>query len=77
MPRYYFHFQDGSCRTSDAEGTVLPDAEAAWYQGVRRARDFIDSPAASGARGISLEVEDEEGMQLWLLSLDDLLRVAA
>jgi hypothetical protein len=35
MPRYYFHFQDGSSRFEDGIGEVFPDASSALRQARR------------------------------------------
>ena len=47
MPRYYFHVARDGGRLQDEEGLALPDAEAAWYQAVRSARELeiIIAPA--------------------------------
>lgn len=78
MPRFYFHFDDGSCRKPDAEGTILPDAEAAWYQGVRHAMDVIQAQFGSGtlAPGQRFEVEDEEGQPVWAVAFEEVAGLA-
>ena len=78
MPRYYFHFDDGNCRRSDAEGMILPDAEAAWYHGVRSARDVIEVQFATGsvAPGQRFEIVDEQGQPVWALPLEEVAGLA-
>jgi hypothetical protein len=74
MPRFFFHFQDGRARLDDCEGVTLPDAEAAWYQGVRSARDLI-----IGGRqirpGCCIEIEDDRGSSVWEVPFEDLIRI--
>ena len=41
MPHFFFHLHDGKARTADTRGISLPDAEAAWYQAYRSARDLL------------------------------------
>jgi hypothetical protein len=78
MPRFYFHFDDGSCRRPDPEGTVLPDAEAAWYQGVRNAREMISAQFGSGslAPGQRLEIEDEQGLPVSAVPFEEVAGLA-
>jgi hypothetical protein len=44
MPRYYFHFQDGSSRFEDGNGEVFPDASLA----LRQARQIALELARGG-----------------------------
>ncbi len=78
MPRFYFHFEDGSSRKLDPEGMILPDAEAAWYQGVRNAREVIQTQFGSGALapGQRVEIEDEEGQPVWALPFEEVVGLA-
>jgi hypothetical protein len=64
MPRYFFHLEDDRTQLKDEEGMALPDAEAAWYQAVRSARDLIkaDLHLGSSWRGRRLEIEDDQGL---------------
>jgi hypothetical protein len=77
MPRYFFHFQDGLSRLEDREGIKLPDSEAAWYQGVRSARDVIEVERKSGAvrRDCLVQVVDEDGDQIWAVPFDEVLEL--
>lgn len=63
MPRYYFHLQTRGDRLRDEQGLALPDAEAAWYQAVRSARDFLRADLQLGCSfdGQTVEIEDELG----------------
>ncbi len=78
MPRFYFHYQDGSRRTPDAEGVVLPDAEAAWYQAVRSARQMINEHLKEGGLrpGQCLEIADERGLPINAVPFDEVAGVA-
>ncbi len=77
MPRYFFHFQDGAARLEDREGMRLPDPEAAWYHGVRSARDVIEVERRSGLlrRDCQVEVVDEEGDQIWAVPFDEVVEL--
>jgi hypothetical protein len=78
MPRFYFHLDDGRCRMSDQTGMVLPDAEAAWYQGVRSALDLIrESVDTDGLRpGRRFEIENEQGEPVWALPFEEVAGLA-
>lgn len=78
MPRYFFHFQDGPARLSDPEGVALPDPEAAWYQGVRSAREIIDQDLAAGAirPNRRLEILDEGGEEIWAVPFTEVQSLA-
>jgi len=78
MPHFYFHLHDGEARLEDRRGVCLPDAEAAWYQAYRSARDLL---AADGRErrqwgGQSLQVEDEAGLHVWTLPLTEIAELA-
>ena len=78
MPRYFFHFQDGPARLTDPEGVALPDSEAAWYHGVRSAREIVDQDLRVGAvrPNCRLEVLDEAGEQVWAVPFDEVIGLA-
>lgn len=78
MPRFFFHYRDGAHHKPDPEGMALPDAEAAWYQAVRSAREIIDRNLAIGtlSPGQCMEIADESGLQIIAVSLDELAGVA-
>lgn len=78
MPRFYFHLNDGCCRQPDPEGAVLPDAEAAWYQGVRNARELIDAQFGKGvvAPGQRFEIVDEQGLQVAAVPFEEIVGLA-
>jgi hypothetical protein len=78
MPRYYFHFQDGGSRLTDREGQALPDQEAAWYHGVRSARDIIDQDLRVGAvrPGRLVEVMNDDGEQVWTVPFEEVIGLA-
>jgi hypothetical protein len=74
MPRFFFHFQDDAGRLADRQGMTLPDAEAAWYQGVRSAREITLIAGRAGA-GCRIEIEDEKGEAVAAVPFEDLIRV--
>jgi hypothetical protein len=78
MPRFYFHLHDGGGCLKDEEGLSLPDAEAAWYQAVRSARDLIRANLHLGCswEGQSVAIEDEDGLPVDRLPLLDSARYA-
>lgn len=78
MPRYFFHFQDGPARLTDPNGVALPDSEAAWYQGVRSAREIIDQDLRGGAirPDRRLDIQDENGEQVWAVPFEDVMGLA-
>ena len=78
MPRFYFHYADGGSRKPDPEGVALPDAEAAWYQGVRNARDIIHARMGGGsvAPGQRFDIEDEHGERVWAVPFEDVIALA-
>ena len=71
MPRFYFHFENEGVRVRDEIGLALPDAEAAWYQAVRSARDLITAERTIGCTfgRQSVEIEDDKGMPVDRLPL--------
>lgn len=79
MPRYYFHVRDGVSRLQDEEGMVLPDAEAAWYQALRSARELIrHDPFHNGFKpGRAMEIADENGWKVAALPFEEVLPVVA
>lgn len=78
MPRFFFHYQDGSRLRADSEGMILPDAEAAWYQAVRSARELIDRDMITGCLrpGQCVEIADEKGQPINAVPLDEIAGVA-
>ena len=79
MPRFYFHFQNDSGRTQDAEGIILPDDEAAWFQAVRSARDLYgdDVLERTVEPDLRVEIQDEEGRCVLDSPLQDVMRLPA
>ena len=76
MPRFYFHVHDGAHHLKDEEGVSLPDAEAAWYQAVRSARELIRlelKPGGGSARYV--EIEDELGKPVTRLPFEEVAGV--
>ena len=57
---------------------ILPDAEAAWYQAVRTARDLITQRIDSGALqpGQRFEIEDDEGRPVWAVPFEEVAGLA-
>ena len=86
MPHFFFHLHDGKSRLEDRSGVSLPDAEAAWYQAYRSARDLLagdDGPCAGRGGSIerrrwlghSLEVEDEKGGHVWTVPIAEVVEI--
>ena len=78
MPRYYFHLAREGGRLDDEEGLALPDAEAAWYQAVRSARELIRAEPTLGVRWDrqSIEIVDEGGARIDQVALADIVPYA-
>ena len=78
MPRYFFHFEAEGRRVRDEVGLKLPDAEAAWYQAVRSARDLLDAEATIGCTfaGQTVEIEDEKGVRIDRIPLEEIANFA-
>jgi hypothetical protein len=74
MPHFFFHLHHGKSRLEDRSGVALPDAEAAWYQAYRSARDLITAEARIGRQwgGQTLEVVDERGGHVWTMPLSEI-----
>ena len=72
MPRFFFHFEDDAGRLRDRQGAFLPDAEAAWYQGVRTAREVAEI-AGRIPVNCRIAVEDEEGMPICDVAFEDVV----
>jgi hypothetical protein len=74
VPHFYFHLQNGKTRLEDQRGVSLPDAEAAWYQAYRNARDLLAAEGRDRRQwgGQSLQVEDERGAPIWTVPLAEI-----
>jgi hypothetical protein len=74
MPHFYFHLQQGPARVEDRSGVSLPDAEAAWYQAYRSARDLLASDTRERCQwgGHFFMVEDEGGAAVWNVPLSEI-----
>jgi len=73
MPRFFFHLETDAMQVKDEHGLSLPDAEAAWYQAVRCARDLIHAERAIGCgwSGQCVRIEDESGTALGRVPLQE------
>lgn len=78
MPHYYFHVAREGSRLQDEQGLKLPDAEAAWYQAVRSARELIRGELALGTRWDreAIEICDECGIRVDQVALSDIVHYA-
>ena len=78
MPRYYFHLRDQGSRLTDEDGVSLPDAEAAWYQAVRSARELIRADLQLGCKwdGKAVEIQDERGAPVAQIPLQEIATYA-
>jgi hypothetical protein len=79
MPHYFFHLHDGDARLEDASGVCLPDAEAAWYQAYRSARDLLARDGQDRGRWASqcLRVEEAGGLPVWTVPLTDIAELTS
>ena len=79
MPRFYFHVQGRQDPLTDEQGLVLPDAEAAWYQAVRSAREIIRDDLHLGCRFEDqiIEIADERGAPVAHIPLLEIARYAS
>ena len=70
MPRYFFHLEKAGNRVRiDSDGAALPDDEAAWYHAYRSFL-ALEEPQLP-AEAATLEVEDETGTPVLMLSTAD------
>ena len=78
MPHYYFHLAREGGRLQDQQGLKLPDAEAAWYQAVRSARELVRGELALGTRWDqqAIEICDERGVRVDQVALADIVHYA-
>jgi hypothetical protein len=78
MPHFFFHIQQGQARVEDRRGLALPDAEAAWYQAYRSARELLAADGRDRRQwgGHSLEVVDERGGHVWTVPLTEIAELA-
>ena len=78
MPRFYFHFHGAGTQLRDEDGLALPDAEAAWYQAVRSARELIGADRRLGCSwtGQAVAIEDEKGLPVAEIPLSEIATYA-
>lgn len=78
MPRYYFHVHGRGEQLKDDTGVVLPDAEAAWYQAVRSAREIIRADLQIGCdyEDQLIEIADDRGRPVQQVPLSEIARYA-
>ena len=78
MPRYFFHVGGRGASLIDEQGVPLPDAEAAWYQAVRSARELVRADLQLGCswEGRSVEIADERGLLLARVPLHEVASYA-
>jgi hypothetical protein len=78
MPRYYFHLDDQRSRLTDEEGVTLPDAEAAWYQAVRSARELIRADLQLGCswQDKAMVIHEEGGLPVAQIPLEEIAAYA-
>jgi hypothetical protein len=76
MPRYYFHLHDHGSKLGDEQGMALPDAEAAWYQAIRSARELIKADLRLGCSwdAQTMEIEDDQGTAVCQVPLQEVAR---
>ncbi|HEX8580379.1 MAG TPA: hypothetical protein VF655_12405 [Allosphingosinicella sp.] len=78
MPHFFFHFESRGVRVRDEIGLRLPDAEAAWYQAVRSARDLIRAEESMGCswEEQAVQIEDSKGTPVDRVPLIEIARFA-
>ena len=78
MPRYFFHLSRDGGGLRDEEGLALPDAEAAWYQAVRCARELIRADVALGTCWDHqvIEIVDDRGTPVDRVPLAEIVHYA-
>jgi hypothetical protein len=78
MPRYYFHLEGRGSDLTDEDGITLPDAEAAWYQAVRSARELLRADLQLGTswQDRAVAIRDERGTPVALIPLEDIAAYA-
>ena len=78
MPHFFFHFESRGVRVRDEIGLRLPDAEAAWYQAVRSARDLIRAEESLGCswEEQAVQIEDATGIPVDRVPLLEIARFA-
>jgi hypothetical protein len=78
MPHFYFHLLNGGARREDRRGVSLPDAEAAWYQAYRSAREILTAAKPGGAELTAhvLQIDDERGAPVWTVPLAEIAEIA-
>jgi len=79
MPRFFFHLADSATRLTDEEGMELPDAEAAWFQAVRSARELIQADLCLGLswKDRLVYIEDEAGAPVQQIPFAELANYVA
>lgn len=78
MPHYFFHLAREGGRLEDEPGLKRPDADAAWFQAVRSARELIRAELTLCGRWDhqSIEIVDEVGSPVDRLALADIVHYA-
>lgn len=78
MPRYFFHVRGQGASLTDEQGVRLPDAEAAWYQAVRSARELVRADLQLGCswEGRAVEIADERGLTVARVPLQEIASFA-
>ena len=70
MPRFFFDIDDGTRRTHDDDGTVLPDLEAVRREAISVLPDLAREELPDGDHHIfSCDVRDESGAVIFTASL--------
>jgi hypothetical protein len=78
MPRFFFHFHGHGAPVRDEDGLALPDAEAAWYQAIRSARELmkVEQHCDCGWANQAVEIEDEGGFPVAVIPLQEIVNYA-
>jgi hypothetical protein len=84
MPRFFFHFRNGSKSLMDCEGVPCANVAAAHHEAWAIAREFagrsgpgLAGPVlAAGWRDWSIDARDQRGRRVFMLSLDEAIVAA-
>jgi hypothetical protein len=74
MPRFFFHFRNGSKSLMDCEGATCANAAAAQHEAWAIARELAS--VAAGWRDWSIDARDERGRRAFTVSLDEAIAAA-
>ena len=76
MPRFFFHICQATGLIRDAEGTLLPDLDAAHEEAIASARQILSDKIRAGEvlNGQSFEITDETGQVVGVVPFKSAVR---